>query len=598
MPAKLEVLGIEVVQSIQNLGRQIPLLAHKRAAVRVYLRPRDLAIDVPVTATLALRRADANDEIRSEASVVLRPDGAHPELEDQRRRLESSLWFLLSESQTRAGRVEVWLKQVTPTLQDDPDFEVIDHAPIRVDFEPGPTLRVHTVGLRVRDPRTNETHAPEAWHHYAFRSYLERAFPASRVQWSEIAIDAAAGFAPPYAEAGASPTHPGPIWQAKFDLACSHLMAIRAREVDAGEDHRTHYYGLVHHPRDFFVGAVADVPAAPRPDIVGIGPAESEGSYAAHELSHTLGRLHPGHGPGQTVEDPKFPVDYHGRLSSDRERHHGFDVGDATQRPRVLPYDHWHDLMTYNDPQWVSAYTYRGLLERLRKEDDQVAEPAAGRLLHVIGTYSFANGKIGGSLGYVFPGRLRSPAPAEEDERVVVIGRDGKGVLLFKTKVELKRKAATDLPRDSGAFHITVPSEQGLTKLELWVDGRLVDAYAGALPAAPPTAAPGVRIVRPSPTNDDPYLLAIAWPERYDRELTHTVEAKAVGHERWRTIATGITSLTSEVFLDRALLAPPSRVEVRIVRADGFAETQVYLGEPPIVDAGAITPFVVTALAS
>jgi hypothetical protein len=588
MPAKLEVLGIEVVQSIQNLQNDIPLLAGKRTAVRVYVRPHDLTTDVPVTGTLALRRAGASEEVASESSVVLRRDGDHPALEEQRRSLERSLWFPLTGDQASVGRVELHLKKVTPTLHGDPDLEVMNHPPTEVDFQPGPTLRVRAVALRVRDPDTGEAHVPNAGHRYAFRSYLERAFPISQVQWSEIAIDAAPNFAPPYAEAGASPAHPGRAWQAKFDLACAHLMAIRAREVEAGEDSRTHYYGLVYHPRDFFVGAVADVPAVPRPDIVGIGPAESgDGSYAAHELAHTLGRLHPGHGPDQSPEDPDFPEDYNGMLSSAREGHHGFDVGDATQRPRVLPYDHWHDLMTYNDPQWVSAYTYQGLLERLLAEQQVARGGRPGDYLHVIGTYSFGNGEIGGSLTHVFPGSFRLPAPVEDQDRVVVIGRDDSDATLFEVKVERKRRAATDLPRGSSAFHITVPNDHRLAKLELWVDSRLVDARAHASVSPAPGATlnlDGVKVRVPSASDEDPYLLAIAWPERYDPDLAHTVQARKVGKgERWRTIATGITAETGEILLDREQLAPTSPVEVRILRADGFREAEIYQAQLPIV---------------
>jgi hypothetical protein len=43
MPARIEVLGMEVVQSIQNMKGDIPLLAHKKTAVRVYVHPSGLA---------------------------------------------------------------------------------------------------------------------------------------------------------------------------------------------------------------------------------------------------------------------------------------------------------------------------------------------------------------------------------------------------------------------------------------------------------------------------------------------------------------------------------------------------------------------------
>jgi hypothetical protein len=592
MPATLEVLGIEVVQSIQNLKQDIPLLAHKRTAVRVYVSPSGLTTNVPVVGTLVVTRDGGSAEVESASSVELRRDGDHPSLEDQRRSLARSLCFFLTDDQVRPGRVELSLKKVTPTLLGDIRAELLQHRPTAVEFQPGPTLRVRAVCLRVRDPQTNKVHAPNAGHCDALRSYLERAFPVSEVQSSAITIDAAATLKPPYSDAASSPAHPGPTWQEKFDIACAYLMAVRAREIDEGEDQRTHYYGVVHHPTDFFVGAVSDVPSASRPDVVGVGPVESgDGSYAAHELAHALGRLHPGYGPGQSREDPDFPEAYEGKLSSAVDGHHGFDVGDATQRPRVLPFDHWYDLMTYGEPLWVSAYTYQGLLERLRQEDQQFAKnPTKGNYLHVIGTYSFADADKKGNLAYVFPGKVKSPAAVGLQDRVAVIGKSENEAQLFRVNVELKRAAATDLPRDSGAFHITVNHDDRLRKLELWVDGELVDSIAQgsaphvALAAVDPSR---VKIILPAPSEEDPYLLAIAWPEQYSRDLLHTVQARRAGrNEPWRTIAAGVTAATAEVLLDHRQLALPSAVDVRILRAHGFSEAEIYRGQLRVADPG------------
>jgi hypothetical protein len=336
------------------------------------------------------------------------------------------------------------------------------------------------------------------------------------------------------------------------------------------------------------------VPSTLRPDVVGVVPADGgDGSYAAHELAHMLGRLHPGYGPGQSREDPHFPREYQGKLSSDLEGHHGFDVGDATQSPRVLPFDQWYDLMTYFDALWVSAYTYKGLLQRLRQEEAQLAmNIAEEEYLHVIGTYSFADKEAKGALAYVFPGKIKSLAAVGSQDRVVVIGKDEKKNQLFKVNVELKPAAATDLQRDSGAFHITVSHDDRLRELELWVDGNLVDTLVhGSTPGEARAALDQdqVKILSPVPSEEDPYLLAIAWPEGYSRDLMHTVEARRAGEgEPWQTIAAGITAGTSEVLLDREALldreevAMPLPVEVRILRADGFREAKIYQGQPPI----------------
>ena len=74
--------------------------------------------------------------------------------------------------------------------------------------------------------------------------------------------------------------------------------------------------------------------------------------------------------------------------------------------------------MTYGEPLWVSAYTYRGLLKACGagREEEEAGESAKGPegkpYLHVIGTYDLTKGAPKGRLAYVFPGRIESLAPA------------------------------------------------------------------------------------------------------------------------------------------------------------------------------------------
>ena len=362
-------------------------------------------------------------------------------------------------------------------------------------------------------------------------------------------------------------------------------MAIRTQEIEAGRDPATRYYGLVYHPTEFFVGAVSDVPAISRPDIIGIGPAEAgDGSYAAHELCHMLGRLHPGYGPDQTHEDAEFPSDYEGHLSSPRERHHGFDSGDALQRPRVMPFDRYFDVMTYENPLWISAYTYKALLRRLLDEEaNPPARTRGGRLLHVIGTYKLSGKASSGSLAYVFPGTIGSLAGFESRAHVVVVGLDEVGGRLFEKNVELKRSSAVDLPRDSGAFHVSVEQSDRLRTLELRVDNVRVDTLAAAAPSrGGPGEAPGVEIIPPR-VDGAPYLLAISWPGSQSAERAVTVQARRGNSKQlWQTIAIGGSVGRSELLLDREEFALPSPIEVRILQSQGFSQVTLYQGSPPL----------------
>jgi hypothetical protein len=95
----------------------------------------------------------------------------------------------------------------------------------------------------------------------------------------------------------------------------------------------------------------------------------------AHELGHTFGRFHPGFPPpdqrgGQDASDPQFPYK-NGCLSSPDNKYVGVDTGDRDLNLPLaaLPGLKYHDVMTYADNQWLSAYTYQAILDRLIEED-------------------------------------------------------------------------------------------------------------------------------------------------------------------------------------------------------------------------------------
>jgi hypothetical protein len=238
-----------------------------------------------------------------------------------------------------------------------------------VRFYAAPPLRVRVVGLRYRKADAT-TVTPDAIHFAYLRSYLQRTYPTAEVIWSQIVVDA--------------------NFQAPFDdltstLANAQLAAMRAQEVSMGVDPRTHYYGLVDDDggRNFMRGRAYDIPGEPRPDVPAAGPAgtphgfagDTDQSYAdwygAHELGHTFGRYHPGFPPGQQdASDATFPY-ADGLISGPDGTFSGFDSGDPElgQPPRAIPGLSHHDIMTYADNQWISAYTFEAIRLRLLAED-------------------------------------------------------------------------------------------------------------------------------------------------------------------------------------------------------------------------------------
>lgn len=372
---KVAVSHIEYVQSVQDNNNSIPLVAKKATVVRVFLNGVGLAEPVLVTGEIACRRGSGGEIFVPALNKVRLVSGPDRPLTEWRAGLADSLNFRLPPEVTAAGTTRIRLSRLQGDvgIEFDFDFDSAQGAK-SLSFKRSPTLRVKAIGLRYIDG--GKTYAPDAVHFSYLRSWLGRAYPVATVEWSQLVVDA--DFAPPFNEEDT------PV------LANAQVAALRSRDVSTGVDPRTHYYGLVSdaNGRNFMRGLAFDIPATANPGVVASGPAGKPAGfngdfdlsyadwYGAHELAHTFGRYHPGFpGPnepgGQDASDPQFPYP-DGRISGAEDGYIGFDVGDADLAlpMQVMPGHTCHDVMTYRENQWVSAYTFMAILSRLLMEDE------------------------------------------------------------------------------------------------------------------------------------------------------------------------------------------------------------------------------------
>lgn len=389
LPAGVRILGFEVTQAVQNMSHDVRLIAGKPAVVRVYIDPSGLRSNLRVRGEIVVSRGigTPGTYVGSANEVVLSPKQS-PGLDAQRRDATLSLNFLLPSPDE--GPLVVQLKRISPVAGGE-DFPVLpDGNRVEVGFVPGPVLRMRVLGLRYTDRRTGQSqqHAPGTLHFDRLRSYLKRVYPVSAIDWSQSVIDSPLNFAPPFSGT-TLPDGSDPLWGALLDILHQQLLTIRQADMNAGWDPRTHYYGLVSDQSGFFRGAANNVPTAPAPNTVAVGPCgkappghwdqdDSYGDwYGAHELAHTFGRFHPGF-CNQDNSDTHFPHPQ-GAISHAEEDCVGFDTGDLEQgRPmRAYPHEEWKDFMTYCDYQWVSKYTYDAIYSRLVQEDAQFAPSPA-----------------------------------------------------------------------------------------------------------------------------------------------------------------------------------------------------------------------------
>lgn len=378
--ATIGVRGIEVVQVIQAIDNRVRLIAGKPTVVRIYLDPAAVAAPTLVTGELTWRRGNGGAFFLAAMNRVRLDPARTPDLRGQRFDLAESLNFRLPPEALVVGPLEFTLNRINV-----PGGERLPLSPqpaTTITFVAAPPFRVRAIGLRYKSTLNRAaTITPEAIHFDYLRSYLLRAYPVASLEWSQIVVD------------GDRLTPPFPPSQSI--LVNAQLSALRAREIAAGADPRTHYYGLVDDEagNSFMRGSAVYDEATTIFGLAACGPCgvpngwtgDSDASFAdwygAHELGHTFQRRHPGFPPTTQPRDPLetgFPYQQ-GFISSPAQEFVGFDIGDPVLGlpMTALPGNMHHDVMTYADSQWLSAYTYEAIHDRLLHEDTAFA-PAVG----------------------------------------------------------------------------------------------------------------------------------------------------------------------------------------------------------------------------
>jgi hypothetical protein len=362
----VQVRGVEIVQCVQDVTNSVPLVADKATLVRLYLEPTSVSQPGQITAEIAWSRSGGGDTFLPALNSLRVDPGSPFSLREQREDIDKSLNFRLPAAAIGAGTLNLRISRIFQPGGGDLPAAAFNIAPVT--FAAAPPLRIRVIGLRYRAGTTTVT--PAAVHFSYLKSFLNRAYPVAALEWSHMVVDA--DFAAPFDDS-------------TVDLANAQIAALRSREVSSGVDPRTHYYGLVddNASNNFMRGKAFAIPGTPQPDTVASGPAgvpngfagDRDASYAdwygAHELGHTFGRFHPGFPPAaQDASDPTFPYE-NGCISKPDNKYVGVDTGDHELGlpAAALPGLTYHDVMTYADNQWLSAYTYQAIMTRLLEED-------------------------------------------------------------------------------------------------------------------------------------------------------------------------------------------------------------------------------------
>jgi hypothetical protein len=468
------------------------------------------------------------------------------------------------------------------------------------DFHDGPPLRLRLLGIRYKKAGSQQTFVPSQQHVDAILSWLRRAYPVARVEATYAVIDS------------------NKTWPFEATDVNLQLINIRNNDIAAGADARTHYYGLVddNNFTQFMRGRASGIPTQPDPSVVASGPTgtntwgwDFDGCYGdwytAHELGHTFGRFHPGFCNGNSSDDPAFPYP-NGQLSGIAPAYVGFDVGDASigAAEAALPGKDWHDVMTYCENQWMSAYTYEGIRVRLLAED--ALAPTAGALpvapasvvpapaeelfptaamttqrdqvINVIASINLT--KNTGRIQYVQPLSVKVPQTAPTDGlNAQIVLKDKAGNVLSDNSVPVSLESCADAAAEHmGVVNAVVPAHPDAAELELRFRDRQLDTYSAA---PPPSAVTNIRkraTATPSALEAVPPT-ELTWDsaEAADPKVTYTVQIRRSPSEPWQTLSAGRP--TPDINVDASQYPRHQKLQVRVTATNGFTTTDVTQSE-------------------
>ncbi|HEY3269128.1 MAG TPA: hypothetical protein VGM37_19630 [Armatimonadota bacterium] len=587
---RVVVLGFEPTQSVQTMPNSVPLIADKRTVVRVYL-----SLEGPLTSLPGISgRMTANPpgpdpsfqlgaaippfNVQSLNTVTVLPG---TDLVAARRNINLSLNFEVPASWTEVGKVHFGLTGISLDGCDT-NIELVGGQNLNDlslysynTFTPAPPVRVRIVSVPYQTTSGGTVHSPRQKDLDFLQSWLRRAYPTPMVSASFLTLDTRTGT-------------PGSSFSA--DDINSQLQDVRSMEVSSGSvDSHTHYYGMVDDAGGFMRGKADGIPSwvASGPTGSGTFGWDGDGSYGdwygGHELGHTFGRFHARYcGAEECFDfiwtfcpDGYVPYPYAGGFLSSNVVYgnFGFDVGDpslslpmAVFRPDVA-----HDVMTYCDNEWVSDFTYEGILDRLRAEN-----PSGGARAKrvVVADALLVSAKMNLTQEtaqlrpfWRLPNLDATERPAVSHYSIQLRGAADQtlATYLFAPKVDSEAVAGEDF-------------KASMSEVVPWVAGtRRIVIMRDAIEMASRTVTPNAPTVQMLSPNGGENLTGasavVSWQgnDADGQPLTYALHYSRNNGHTWQVVDTGLTTTSATVNLDH--LPGSSNALFRIIATDGVNTT-------------------------
>ncbi|HEY3411855.1 MAG TPA: PKD domain-containing protein [Armatimonadota bacterium] len=582
---RIVVDGFEPTQAVQTVPNTVPLIVDKRTVVRVYLHLEGPLTTLPglsgsLSAYLPSSFGDfylgAGIPPYSVQSLNTVTATQSTDLQAARKSINASLNFEVPASWTENPKVHfqlsgIWVDGCDTRLEVDGGNNTLAYGNYLYNtFTPAPPVRVRLFAVPYQTTSGGTVFTPRDLDFNFLESWLRRAYPTAEVISSRSTLSTRTGT---------------PDGSFSADDINSQLQDTRSMEVSSGSvDDRTHYYGMVADGGGFMRGKADDIPG-----WVASGPTgnryfgwDTDGTYGdwygGHELGHTFGRFHAEYCgaqacftfiwtfcPGGYVPYPFFS----GLLASDwTYGNYGFDVGDpGLKLPRaVYRPDVYHDVMTYCDYEWVSDFTYEGIMSRLQAENPSGLRtrraPIADALM-VSAKMNLTQETAQLRPFWRMPNLEPTPRPATSHYSVHLkdIADADLAVYLFSPKVDSEAVAGEDL-------------KASLSEVVPWVSGthRIVVMRDGVEIASRTVSAntPIVHVLSPNGGENLSGATAVVTWQASDADnqpLTYALQYSKDGGLSWQVVDSGIQTTSYTVNLDE--IPGSAKALFRVYATDG-----------------------------
>lgn len=350
-PAKVRIAHGYVTQAVQRLNGSVPLVAGREALLRVFVLAKEGNRDTPaVRATLR----DAKGEVVATQDIPAPIAGVPTQVDEDH--LETS-WNLPVPGEL----VQPGLTVSVALLAEKGGEPLAGGRTFKVDVREVPPIAITLIPVRwggAVGHVDGEDRTPEKW-----GEFLRQMYPLSKVD-----IQVGPGF-------DATTLQPEP-WEGPDGFPFAAIRdALETRRLWEDPGNLRYFYGVARIPRKDTTLALGGSGGPGNLNRTAVGwdtiRLDSMSHYGAtfiHEMGHCFGRDHTPAGNPAGVDPHYLPKD--GTLDAS-------GVRIFRGRPFPMPQRECTDVMGYgpHGAQWISAYTWEGVMAHLRK--DPFADPAS-----------------------------------------------------------------------------------------------------------------------------------------------------------------------------------------------------------------------------